>query len=129
MEMKAFICNSTVLGVAGYRPGLGFINVVFRFHSVAYREKKHRWIRSQIQCPFSCRYKFIFSVRQQCNPWKRTKFIRAVAVLVVQKIWKSSLSHPAVKETSLLKMLEDLYGEGRMWAIKIFFFLYCNANS
>lgn len=50
--MKAFICNSTVLGVAGYRPGLGFINVVFRFHSVAYREKKHRWIRSQIQCPF-----------------------------------------------------------------------------
>lgn len=59
--MKAFICNSTVLGIAGYGPGLGFINVVFKFHSVTYRVKNHSWIRNQIQRPFRFRYEFVFS--------------------------------------------------------------------
>lgn len=33
--MKTFICNSLMLGIAGYGLGLGFINVVFKFHSVS----------------------------------------------------------------------------------------------
>lgn len=94
--MKAFICNSIVPGIAGYGPHLGFIIVVFKFHSISSEWKT----TGELEIKFN-----VVSVTGSLFSQLGSCVIhgRDSSSVSKTKIQQSSPSQPAIKDISLCR--------------------------